>query len=129
MTPFNFLFQTIQIQAQHIWNHFYGPDGFMDQIFLLSIPAWRRRGHSLTACNATPPAKSKMATRVPQNGRRDLERCLLLVLGHFTQLSLNKVFDPSTPSMRKDCDGEVEKRKIIKMTCSNLICPYLTSPY
>ena len=49
------------------------------------------------------------------------------------QFSSNKVFDPSTPSMRKDCDGEVEKRRvdkrIIKMTCSNLICPYLTSPY
>ena len=43
-----------------------------------SIPAQRRRGHLLTACNATPPAKSKMAARGPQNGRRGLQRCLPL---------------------------------------------------
>ena len=30
------------------------------------IPAWRRRGHSLTACNAAPPAKSNMAARGPK---------------------------------------------------------------
>ena len=28
------------------------------------IPAWRRRGHSLTACNTSPPTESKMADRV-----------------------------------------------------------------
>ena len=31
-----------------------------------------------TACNAAPPAKSKMAARGPQNGRPGLERCLHL---------------------------------------------------
>ena len=31
-----------------------------------------------TACNAAPPAKSKMAARGPQNGGRGLERCLPL---------------------------------------------------
>ena len=31
-----------------------------------------------TACNAAPPAKSNMAARGPQNGRRGLERCLPL---------------------------------------------------
>ena len=36
------------------------------------------KGHSLTAYNAAPPAKSKMAARGPQNGRRGLERCLPL---------------------------------------------------
>ena len=30
----------------------------------------------------------------------------LQVIGHFKQLSLNKFFDPSTPSMRKGDDGE-----------------------
>ena len=34
-----------------------------------------------TACNAAPPAKSKMAARGPQNGRRGLERCLPLGFG------------------------------------------------
>ena len=29
-----------------------------------------------TACNTTSPAKSKMAARGPQKGRRGLERCL-----------------------------------------------------
>ena len=41
-----------------------------------------------TTCNAAPPAKSKMAARVSQNGRSK-------------QLSLNKFFDPTPPSMRK----------------------------
>ena len=31
------------------------------------------------------------------------------VIGHFKQLSLNKFFDPSTPSMRKGRDGEWKK--------------------
>ena len=35
-------------------------------------------GDSLTACNAAWPAKSKMAARGPQNGRRGLEWCLPL---------------------------------------------------
>ena len=33
------------------------------------------------------------------------------VIGHFKQLSLNKFFDPSTPSMRKIDDGEKKKKK------------------
>ena len=33
------------------------------------------------------------------------------VLGGSRQLSLNKFFDPSTPSMRKVDDGEEKKRK------------------
>ena len=32
----------------------------------IAIPA---EGHSLTACNAAPPAKSKIAARGPQNDR------------------------------------------------------------
>ena len=38
-----------------------------------------------------------MAARRPQNGQQ--------VFGHSKQLWLNKFFDPSTPSMRKGCDG------------------------
>ena len=33
------------------------------------------------------------------------------VIGHFKQLSLNKFFDPSTPSMRKGDDGEKNEGK------------------
>ena len=36
------------------------------------------KGALLTACNAAPPAKSKMAARGPQNGRGGLQRCLPL---------------------------------------------------
>ena len=36
------------------------------------------KGVLVTACNAAPPAKSKMAARGPQNGGRGLERCLPL---------------------------------------------------
>ena len=32
------------------------------------------------------------------------------VLGRSRQLSLNKFFDASTPSMRKGCDGEKKKK-------------------
>ena len=45
--------------------------------------------------------KPKMATRGPQNGRPGLERGLSLDFGRCRQLSLNKFFDTSTPSMRK----------------------------
>ena len=70
-------------------------------------------GHSLTACNAARPAKSKMAARGPQNGLRGLESCLPLDF-----CSLNKFFDPSTPSMRKVDDGEKKIKKKRKECCS-----------
>ena len=33
------------------------------------------------------------------------------VFGRSRQISQNKFFDPSTPSMRKGCDGEEEEKK------------------
>ena len=44
-----------------------------------------------------------MATRGPQNGQR--------VWKGSKQLSLNKFFDPSTPSMRKGREGEKNRGK------------------
>ena len=44
-----------------------------------------------------------MATRGPQNGQQ--------VFGRSRQLSLNKFFDPSTPSMRKGRDEEKKVKK------------------
>ena len=69
--------------------------------FIYSIPAQRRRGHSLTAA---PRAKSKMADGVwkgvyPQ------------ICWRSQQLSQNKFLDPSTPSMRKVDDREKRKEK------------------
>ena len=52
-----------------------------------------------------------MAAIGPQNGRRGLERGLPLGLGRSRLLSLNKFFDPSTPSMRKVDNGEKKKGK------------------
>merc|ERR1712121_481596 len=46
-----------------------------------------------------------------QNGRRNLERCSPLVFACSKQLSLNKFFDPSTPSMRKGRNGGNGKKK------------------
>ena len=43
------------------------------------------------------------------SGRRGLERGVPQVFGHSKQLSLNKFFDPSTPSMRKGRNGEEKK--------------------
>ena len=48
-----------------------------------------------------------MAARGPQNGQQGLERGP--TLGYFKQLSLNKFFDLSTPSMRKGDDGKRKK--------------------
>ena len=52
---------------------------FWKIIFNTSLAAKGALAHRLqrrTACNAAPPAKSKMAARVPQNVRRGLERGL-----------------------------------------------------
>ena len=52
------------------------------------------------------------------------------VIGHFKQLSLNKFFDPSTPSMRKGRDGEWNGGKkwkiMVKQRSTNVIAsrPY-----
>ena len=52
----------------------------------------------------SPPAKSKVAASGPQNG-------LPLGFWHSKQLSLNKFFNLSTPSLRKVDDGEKRKEK------------------
>ena len=62
-----------------------------------SLAAKGALANRLQRRTAAPPAKSKMAARGPQNGRG--------VFGRSKQLSLNKFFDPSTPSMRKLDDG------------------------
>ena len=48
------------------------------------------------------------------------------VFGHSKQLSLNKFFDPSTPSMRKGRDG---KKKITRRTTGARGCYFQTSVY
>ena len=84
-------------------------------------------GHSLTACNAVPPAKSKMA-----GGPKMADGVQSYVIGRSDQLSLNKFFDPSTPSMRKVRDGEekmVEKIIMTEILATNVIAsqpPYPT---
>merc|ERR1712208_88391 len=59
-----------------------------------------------------PPVAPKMADGVWKGVQPK-------VIGHFKQLSLNKFFDTSTPSMRKGRDGgenemKNEKKKIMK---------------
>ena len=61
--------------------------------------------------NIEPPAKSKMAARGPQNGRRGLERGPTLGYWPFRATFANKFFDPSTPSMRKGGDGGENEMK------------------
>ena len=63
--------------------------------------------------NIEPPAKSKMAVRGTQNGQRGLESGPILGYWGSDQLSLNKFFDPSTPSMRKGRDGEKRGKKMV----------------
>ena len=54
------------------------PEGAMKRNTSLAAKgALAHRLHRRTACNAAPPAKSKMAARGPQNGGRGLERCQL----------------------------------------------------
>ena len=47
-----------------------------------------------------------MAARGPQNGRRGLKSALTLDYRVLRTTLQNRFFDPSTPSMRKGCDGE-----------------------
>ena len=54
----------------------------------------------------SPPAKSKLAARGPKMVDGVWKGVYPYVFGHSKQLSLNKFFDPSTPSMRKVDDGE-----------------------
>ena len=63
--------------------------------------------------NIEPPAKSKMAARGPQNGRRGLESGLPPRFLALPSTFANKFSDPSTPSMRKGRDREwkMEKKK------------------
>ena len=70
-------------------------------------------GNSLTACNAAPPAKSRMAARGPKMAEGAWKGVYAQVFGRSKQFSLNKFFDPSAPSMRKGQYGEkkVEKEK------------------
>ena len=49
-----------------------------------------------------------MAARVPKNSDGVWKGMYPQVFGRSRQLLLNKFFDPSTPSMRKGCDGEEE---------------------
>ena len=49
-----------------------------------------------------------MATMGPQNGQQGLKRG---VVERSHQLSRNKYFDPSTPSMRKEDDGEKKEKE------------------
>ena len=67
------------------------------------------RGHSLTACYAAPPSKSKMAARGQKMANGVWKGVYLQVFGHSKQLSQNKFFDPSTPSMIKVDNGEKKK--------------------
>ena len=46
------------------------------------------------------------------------------VIGHSAQLSLNKFFDPSTPSMRKGDDGEKKnggEKIMMKIVATNVV--------
>ena len=52
-----------------------------------------------------------------QNGQWGLERGVPQDFGR--QLSLNKFFDPSTPSMRKGCDGEVVEVEEVEKNSEN----------
>ena len=70
-----------------------------------------------TGGTRSPPTKSKMVARGPQNGRQDLERCLPIDFGRFHQLLLNNFFDPHTSSMRKSCNGEKKGKELWKTKC------------
>ena len=53
----------------------------------------------------------------PPRGPKMAEGVYPQVFGRSKQLSLNKFFDPSTPSMRKVDDGEKKKKKKEKECC------------
>ena len=71
-----------------------------------------------------------MATRGPQNGRQKV--VYSYVFGRSRQLSVNKFFDLSTPSMRKGDDGGKKGKKgKIKMflVATNVVASRPTGTY
>ena len=68
------------------------------------IPAQRHWGHSLTACNAVAPAKSKIATRGPK-----LAEGVWKGVAH--GFGLNKFFDLSTLSMKNQMVVKKRRKK------------------
>ena len=65
-----FLYHFISFSARTVFNVFIVFNVFVRiNVYNTSLVA---KGHSLTACNAAPPAKSNMAARGPQNERRGL---------------------------------------------------------
>ena len=67
-------------------------DIFLLNTTLVTPGALAHRMQCHTACNAAPPAKYKMAARVPQNGRRGLEKCLPLGFWAFEATFAKQVF-------------------------------------
>ena len=65
-------------------------------------------GRSLTTCNA---CKIQNGRQGAPKWRIGLEICLPLDFGCSKQLSRNKFFDPSTPSMRNVDDGGKKKKE------------------
>ena len=70
---------------------------------MTTIGKYKPSGEGGTCSPAATPAKFKMAARGP--------KMVEGVFGRSKQLSLNKFFDPSTPSMRKGSDGENRKKR------------------
>ena len=64
--------------------------------------------------NIEPPEKFKMAARSPKMANGVWKGVQRLVFGHSDQLSLNKFFDPSTPSMKIGRDGAKKLKKLKK---------------
>ena len=81
------------------------------RILLVEYQPSGARGHSLTACNAAPPATLHRVPAGLKMADGVWKGVYPSVLGRSRQLSLNKFFDPSTPSMRKVDDGEEKKKK------------------
>ena len=71
-----------------------------------------------TSCNAALPAKSKMASRGPQNG---LERCLSIGFWALLTTFSKQVFDSITSSMRKGGDREKMEKIMMFTVATNIV--------
>ena len=82
--PFSFIFENVpRVQSSP-----YGLSNFCLMV-ILRIQALQCQAHSLNACNAALPAKSKMATRGPQNDLQVWKGVDPQVFGRSRQLLLN----------------------------------------
>ena len=94
----------------------WGRDNQLDEGLKSEQQPCRTGSTRLLLSTRISPQNSKRRIGGPKMTNRVWKGVYPQVFGHSCQLSLNKYYVSSTPSMRKGCDGEVEEEEEEKRT-------------